>query len=37
MYLNGCFSNMVLGYNGDGINEVKDVCVDNIGYDYKIL
>lgn len=31
------FSNMVLGHNGDGINEVKDARVDNTGYDHKTL
>lgn len=28
---------MVLGHNGDGINEVKDARVDNTGYDHKTL
>ncbi|MBJ4082677.1 hypothetical protein JGD51_25625, partial [Salmonella enterica subsp. enterica serovar Typhimurium] len=36
-YLNGRFSNMVLGHNGDGINEVKDARVDNTGYGHKTL
>ncbi|MCE3309251.1 hypothetical protein LB322_12910, partial [Staphylococcus aureus] len=36
-YLNGRFSNMVLGHNGDGINEVKDARVDNTGYAHPTL
>ncbi|MEZ2094768.1 hypothetical protein QUC73_05535, partial [Staphylococcus aureus] len=36
-YLNGRFSNMILGHNGDGINEVKDARIDNTGYGHKTL
>ena len=36
-YLNGRFSNMILGHNGDGINEVTDARVDNTGYGHKTL
>ncbi len=36
-YLNGRFSNMVLGHNGDGINEVKDARVDNTGFGHPTL
>ncbi|EZY71811.1 hypothetical protein [Staphylococcus aureus] len=36
-YLNGRFSNMILGHNGDGINEVTDARVDNTGHRHKTL
>ncbi len=36
-YLNVRFSNMVLGHNSNGINEVKDARVDNTGYGHKTL
>ncbi|WP_408022950.1 hypothetical protein HWI33_08495 [Staphylococcus epidermidis] len=36
-YLNSRFSNMILGHNGDGINEVTDARVDNNGIAYPTL
>lgn len=36
-YLNSRFSNMILGHNGDGINEVTDARVDNNGVAYPTL
>lgn len=36
-YLNGRFSNMILGHNGDGINEVTDARVANDGISYPTL
>lgn len=36
-FLNGRISNMVLGHNGDGINEVKDARTDNLGYGHPTL
>lgn len=36
-FLNGRISNLVLGHNGDGINEVKDARVDNLGTTHPTL
>ncbi|PTK25106.1 hypothetical protein BUZ54_07505 [Staphylococcus hominis] len=36
-YLNGRFSNMILGHNGNGINEVTDARVDNNGVAHATL
>ncbi|SCU31988.1 Putative major teichoic acid biosynthesis protein C [Staphylococcus xylosus] len=36
-FLNGRISNMVLGHNGDGINEVKDARTDNLGFGHSTL
>ena len=36
-FLNGRISNMVLGHNGDGINEVKDARTDNLGIGHPTL
>lgn len=36
-FLNGRISNLVLGYNGDGINEVKDARTDNVGVGHPTL
>lgn len=36
-FLNGRISNLVLGHNGNGINEVKDARTDNIGVGHPTL